>query len=194
MADASPCGHNYVSFDVAAQLETVLSTCQAVKSAALLRLGAVKTGGVAVHRRVSAAAILDHPPSESEPDPHPLPALQPVFAPPPASRSAVCYLRPTFDSHTLAHMHVTCQMRRNRSAAFLAIFRTLRKIVCQSLVICRAVRAQVLMSEPEDTPVKHRCLVRVTAVQPEVKRMCRRPSELASDAQHSACGRRQYMH
>ncbi len=39
------------------------------------------------------------------------------------------------------------------------------------------------MSQPEDKPMRHRCLARVTAVEPEVVRMCR---QLRPDERHSA--------
>jgi len=42
------------------------------------------------------------------------------------------------------------------------------------------------MSQPEEKAIRHRCLVRVTAVEPEVKRMCRRAGQLPPDEQHGA--------
>ena len=54
--------------------------------------------------------------------------------------------------------------------------------------ICRPARiAQVLMAQTAGKAKKHRCLVRVTAIQPqEVKRMCCRRSELPPSARSSA--------
>ena len=54
--------------------------------------------------------------------------------------------------------------------------------------------AQVLMSEPAvDEARRHRCLVRVTDIVPDVKKMCCRRSELPSDAQDGAYELRQHL-